>query len=92
MHTHAHMRAHTHIHTHIYPLQLTQGELTNKQLPIRQSLDQTVESLKPQLSVADSERVEQQLVEVHHQWQKLEETLDSRKKGNLGTVPIYTVQ
>ena len=73
-----HACTHTHTHTHI---QLTQGELTNKQLPIRQSLDQTVESLKPQLSVTDSERVEQQLVEMHHQWQKLEDTLDNRKKG-----------
>ena len=62
---------------------MTQEELTNKQLLIRQGLDQTVESLKPQLSVADSERVEQQLVEVHHQWQKLEETMETRKKGNL---------
>ena len=42
-----------------------------------------MESLKPQLSVADSERVEQQLVEVHCQWQKLEETMETRKKGNL---------
>ena len=62
---------------------MTQEELTNKQLPIRQGLDQTVESLKPQLSVADSEMVEQQLVEVHCQWQKLEETMETRKKGNL---------
>ena len=80
--------------THTHMLQSTRGELTNRQLPIRRGLERTAGSLKAQLSGANAENLEQQLVEVNQQWQRLEETLDSRETGtcnygNQKSLPKY---
>ena len=79
-------------HTHTHTLQSTRGELTNRQLPVRRGLERTAGSLKAQLSGANAENLEQQLAEVNQQWQRLEETLDSRETGNYGnqkSLPKY---